>query len=268
MVQARTEQQRRLGAPFDESYWNRYAYTYRFDPTRTPEPQLAAALEYVSLEDDIVEIGGGAGRIGLPLALRAQSLRNVEPSSAMREQFDICKAEHGIDHASTIASTWPLDDPIEADITLTVDVTYFIEDIEPFIRAMHEAARRHVMILTWTVPPPNVNGALFELAHGEPQCPSPSFRELLPVIWQIGAIPDVRVLPQLFEWPEQLPTTDDDAVAFASEELGIQQDDQQNEQAARRIRDAIPQLFERGRLYRPLWRTPSRAMLLTWDTRD
>lgn len=264
LVQARSEQQVRLGAPIDRSYWDQFAHTYRFDPTRAPEPQLAAALEYVQSDDEIVEIGGGAGRIGLPLVVHARSLRNVEPSAAMREHFALSALEHGIDHAMAIAAAWPLDEPINADIALTVDVTYFIEEIEPFLRAMHETARRRVLILTWTVPPPDVNGELFEVAFGETQAPSPSYRDLLPVIWGMGSVPDVRVLPQPFEWPEQLPMNDDEAVAFAIAELGVQRDDR----VARRIRDAMTQLFEPGEPYRPLWRTPSRAMLLTWETRD
>ena len=262
LVRARSEQQSRLGAPYDESYWDRFAHTYRFDPTRTPEPQLAATLEHLSPDDEIIEVGGGAGRIGLPMALRARSLTNVEPSDAMRDQFAISVNEHGITNATSIASTWPLNEPISADIVLTVDVTYFIDDIEPFIRAMHDAARWQVMILTWTVPPPNVSSALFEVAYGEPQAPSPGFRELLPVIWELGVVPDVRVFEQRFEWPERLPANDDEAVAFALDDLGMHSDPQ----VSARIREALPQLFERGDRYRPLWRTPSKAMLITWPT--
>jgi cyclopropane fatty-acyl-phospholipid synthase-like methyltransferase len=262
MVQARHDQQTRLATPFGESYWQRYAHTYRFDPFRAPEPQLAAALRYIEPGDEIIEIGGGAGRIGLPMALKAASLTNIEPSLAMREQFDIAVAEHHIGNATAIASAWPMDNAINADVVLTVDVTYFIADIETFIRAMHESARRRVMILTWTVAPPNVNANLFRAAFGEEESPSPGFRELLPIIWDQGIVPDVQVVDQSFTWPERSPTTEQEAVQFAVEELAAfdQPKPEQN------IRNHLNTLFDRDAVYRPAWRIPAKAMLITWAT--
>ena len=262
MVIARQDQQARLTIPFDESYWRRFAHTYRFDPHREHEPQLAAALEHIEPDDEIIEIGGGAGRIGLPMALKAKSLTNVEPSGAMREQFGIAIAEHGISNATSIASGWPLDDPISADIVLTVDVTYFISDIEAFLRAMHESANRRVVILTWTVAPPNVNARLFRIAFGEDQAPSPGFRELLPVLWDMGVVPDVQVVDQPFTWPERLPTSNEEAVQFAVSELAAF--DQPTAEA--NIRQQLGALFRRGDIYTPTWRTDSNAMLITWTT--
>ncbi|MDE2746000.1 MAG: class I SAM-dependent methyltransferase [Chloroflexota bacterium] len=262
MVNARQQQQSRLATPFGESYWQRYAHTYRFDPFRDPEPQLSAALNLVEPDDEIIEIGGGAGRIGLPLASTATSLTNVEPSPAMREQFAIAVSEHGISNANLMAANWPLSEPISADVVLTVDVTYFINDIEPFIRAMHDSARRRVIILTWTVAPPNVSAELFRTAFGEEEAPSPGFRELLPVIWNMGIVPDVQVVDQPFTWPEQLPGNEDEAVRFALEELAAVD----HPQVEANVRRAIGALFQRGDVYRPAWRTPSQAMLITWRT--
>lgn len=262
LVDARQAQQTQLATPFGESYWQRFAHTYRFDPYRDPEPQLAAALRLIEPDDEIIEIGGGAGRIGLPMALKATTLTNVEPSSAMREQFSIATAEHGIANAKVIAAGWPLPEPINADVVLTVDVTYFINDIEAFIRAMHASARRRVMILTWTVAPPNVSAELFRTAFGEQEAPSPGFRELLPVIWDLGIVPDVQVIDQSFTWPERLPTTDDEAVHFALEELAAFD----HPQAESNVRRAIGSLFERDEVYRPTWRTPSSAMVISWRT--
>ncbi|MXX31465.1 MAG: class I SAM-dependent methyltransferase [Chloroflexi bacterium] len=262
MVRARQDQQRRLSRPFDESYWERYAHTYRFDPTRSPEASLRELIRRLEMDDEIVEIGGGAGRMGLPLALRARSLRNIEPSAAMREQFRLSVGEHGIGNAEAISSAWPMREPISADVVLTVDVTYFIDDIEPFVRAMHETARRRVMILTWTVPPPNVSSRLFRIAFDEEEHPSPGFKELLPVVWDMGIAPDVLVINEPFSWPEQLPRDDDAAVQFAIEEIAAHD----HSAAADNIRVHIDELFKRGEVYRPAWRTPAKAMLITWST--
>ncbi len=262
MVRARHAQQRRLTKPFDESYWDRYAHTYRFDPHREPEPLLQAALRYVEQGDELIEVGGGAGRIGLPLALRAESLMNVEPSAAMRAQFGIAIDQYGVTNARVLASRWPTAAEVAGDVVFTVDVTYFIDDIEPFILAMHESARRRVMILTWTVPPPNVSSTLFRIAFEENESPSPGFKELLPVIWDLGIVPDVQVVEESFTWPERLPRDEKQAVRFAVDELAAHE----HPVAADNIRVRLDELFKRGEVYRPIWRTPAKAMLITWPT--
>ena len=263
LVHARERQKAELATPLTEQRWAKYAPSYRFNPRRKPEPLLAAALELLEPEDEIIEVGGGAGRIGLPLALRARSLINVEPSAGMLEQYAICVVEHDIDNASGLQETWPTAEPLEADLVVSADVTYFIAEIEPFLLAMDRAARRRVALLTWTVPPPNVNAALFRRALGVAEAPAPSFRELLPILWDAGITPDVRMLDEWFTWPEQLPTDAQSAIAFALAEL-----EPRNEQQAReRIAAALDDLYEQGgEVWRPRWRTPSQAMLITWQT--
>lgn len=262
MVLARARQQQRLNNPFDESYWERYAPGYRFDPHREPEPLLAAALRYVESDHDVVEVGGGAGRIGLPFALRARSLLNVEPSAAMREQFRLAVTDFGVRNTTVLASRWPTKEVVQADLVITADVTYFISDIEAFLRALHHAARHRVIIFTWTVPPPNVNAALFEVAFGEPEEPSPGFRELLPVIWDLRITPDVQVVDESFTWPAMRVNNDDDAVRMALDELGLPS----GHPAGERIRPHLSDLFDRSRDYKLKWRTQSNGMLITWRT--
>ena len=262
MVIARMRQQERLDNPFDESYWERYAPGYRFDPHREHEPSLAAAARYVKEEDDVIEVGGGAGRIGLPLALRARSLLNVEPSAAMREQFSLAVADYGITNTSLLASRWPTSEEVDGDLVVTADVTYFISEIESFLQALREAARRRVIIFTWTVPPPNINRELFRIAFGEEEAPSPGFRELLPVAWELGIIPDVEVVNEQFTWPSLAATNDEEAVRMALDELGLPA----GHEVGERLRPHIGELFERADGYALKWRIPAQGMLITWRT--
>ena len=263
MVRARREQQARFCKPFDESYWSRFAHTYRFDPNRLPEMSIREVIRRMWMDDHIIEVGGGAGRVGLPLVLRGQSLRNVEPSAGMREQFRLAVWQHEIENAEAIDSAWPMDEPISAELVVTADVTYFIDDIEPFLRAMHESATKRVAILTWTVPPPNVNATLFKLAFGEDEAPSPGFSELLPVLWEMGIVPDVLVIDdEPFAWPERRPSNDEEALQFIYNELSPLDE----ATVAERLRPQIGDLFMRDDAYFPTWRIPSRAMLITWST--
>src|SRR5438874_9425818 len=53
------------------------------DPRRPLEHGLEIIASYVEPGDEIVDAGGGAGRYGLPLALRCRSVVNVDPSAGM-----------------------------------------------------------------------------------------------------------------------------------------------------------------------------------------
>lgn len=243
--------------------WDRHSPSYRFDPHREPDGNFSILSGYFEPDDDVVEVGGGAGRIGLPLALQCRSLTNVEPSGGMGEQFLACARDAGIANAKLVQSRWPAPTHIEGDVALTVDVTYFISDIVPFIDALHASARRRAIVMIWSVPPPSWNAALFRVVFQEDQVPAPGLRELLPVLWDMGILPDVRVLPEGFSWPEKEPRTRDDAAEFAVDQL----DPLDREEAKRRVEAGFESLFRRdGGIYRPAWRPFSPGLIITWPT--
>ena len=144
--------------------------------------------------DTAIEVGGGAGRVGLPVALRCAHLTNVEPSRGMGEQFTASALDAAIANVTLVPEPWPAGGALVADIVLTEDVSYFVEDIEPFISALAAAAQRRVVMGMWSVPPPNRNAALFELVFGEPKAPVPGHQQLLPVLWEMGILPDIVVV--------------------------------------------------------------------------
>src|SRR5687767_9919286 len=52
------------------------------DPRRPLEANHEIIAGYIQPDDVIIDVGGGAGRISLPLALRCRELVNVDPSPA------------------------------------------------------------------------------------------------------------------------------------------------------------------------------------------
>ena len=54
------------------------------DPRRTGEPALDALLAMATPDETWLDIGAGAGRYALPLALRVREVVAVEPSGGMR----------------------------------------------------------------------------------------------------------------------------------------------------------------------------------------
>lgn len=264
-VDAVNEQRRRFGRDRPrEDRWAERAADFRHDPRRTPDPNLQAVLDLVRPDDVVVDVGGGAGRNGLPIALRCREVINVDPSPAMVRHFLEAAAEAGITNVRVIESDWLGASEVEGDVVLAANVTYFVREIVPFVEKLERAARRLVVIDVWSVPPPARAAHLFAVVNGEPQVIAPGFRELLPVLWEMGILPDVRVLPAPFRGPRDEPKTRDEAIAFALSQVATRDP----ERARRRIEAEFDQLFERSAGgYRPLWRPDAREILISWQPR-
>ena len=63
------------------------AAQFRFDPHRQLDANLAVMASYVEPDDVLIDVGGGAGRVSLPLSLRCREIVNVEPSPGMSNEF-------------------------------------------------------------------------------------------------------------------------------------------------------------------------------------
>jgi len=59
-----------------EESWEEHiaARRWRFDPLRSRDSNLWAVASYVHKEDSVIDVGGGAGRVSLPLASRESAL--------------------------------------------------------------------------------------------------------------------------------------------------------------------------------------------------
>ena len=256
----------RLFGPRPADIWTgQSAAQFRFDPRRVLDPNLETLASHIMPEDVLVDVGGGAGRISLPFALRCKEVLTVEPSAGMAAEYAGSKQEAAISNACLVPANWMDDHGVGGDVVLTCDVTYFVRDIVPFVDKMQAAARRRVMIVVWDEPPPNRGGNLFRRVYGEPLAPMPGHRELLPVLWDMGILPDVRVLPAPTWWEDwHYPTREEalDSVIFGRwSREGIR------DRARRIFNEEFHELFEPdGVGYRAIWRKPMRELLITWET--
>ena len=99
-----------------------------------------------------VDVGGGAGRVSLPLALQCKEVVNIEPSPGMGAEFESLAQESSITNSNLVTSSLADADAPQGNIAFTADVTYFVKDIATFIRQMEAAAFRRVMITIWSEP--------------------------------------------------------------------------------------------------------------------
>jgi SAM-dependent methyltransferase len=241
----------------------------RDDPHRPLDENLRALASYIDPDDVVVDVGGGAGRVCLPLALRCREVVNVDPAPAMQAAFERSAQDAGIANVRFVRATWPTDPPVRGDVVLATQVTYFVRDIVPFVQQLDAAARRRVIIGIWSVPPPVQGEAVFELLFGGPFVRPPGHRELLPVLWDLGILPDVRVLPmpmrRTYAWPPQ-PTREqmvEWAVRYVVSLGAVTEPD-----ARAKITAHFDELFvQDADGYRPHWPPDVREMLITWEPR-
>ena len=219
---------------------------------------MLAIASYVQPDDIVADVGGGAGRVGLPLALRCEQVLNIEPSPGMGMEFKTSSQEANISNARLIPHSLAQAKELEADISFTADVTYFVRDISVFIRQPEITASRRVMITIWSEPPPNRNQKIFELVYGEVQSLLPGQAQLMPVLWDMGIFPDVYVLPECPWWENQRSLVKDEAIDMVLEDRG---------RAFLLVEDNFDQLFSASEIgFLPLWRSDMREVLITWET--
>ena len=266
LLDAVNEQQLRLFGPRPADIWTgQSAAQFRFNPHRELDTNLAALASYIMPDDVVVDVGGGAGRVSLPLALRCREVLTVEPSAGMAAEYEGSKRDAGITNARLLPVSLMDAEGVEGDVAVTCDVTYFIRDIVPFIERMQSVARRRLMVTVWSQPPPNRGADLFRRVYGEPLAPMPGHRELLPVLWDMGTLPEVRVLPDPTWWEDWRYTTREKAIESVI--FGRWSREDVRDRARSIFEEQFDELFAPdGDGYRAIWRRPMREMLITWET--
>ena len=195
-VRANRVQAERLRESRSEDHYAPVSNLFVADPRRTGEPALEALLAMAGRDETWLDIGAGAGRYALPLALRVREVVAVEPSGGMRRALRTGMAEHGIGNVRVIAGSWPdaLDElaPLPAvDASLIAHVGYDIEAIGPFLDAMEAATRGRCVAMLTDRSPASVADPFWPLVHGEERVALPALPELVELLRARGR--DLRV---------------------------------------------------------------------------
>jgi CTP:molybdopterin cytidylyltransferase MocA/SAM-dependent methyltransferase len=175
---------------------------FRADPRRTDEPVLDALLRLVEPGETWLDIGAGAGRYALPVALAlAPSGGRVialDASSGMLDALLELQSEHGVTDVEVVETRWPPDPStlgrFDSDVALIAHVGYDIEAIGPFVRAMEAVARRLCVAVLMERQPSSIADACWPPVHGEERVPLPALADFVELLRARGHDPDVEML--------------------------------------------------------------------------
>lgn len=110
-------------------------------------PSLARAEEALGEGGTVLDVGAGGGAASLPLAGRATALTAVDSQQDMLDDLAARAAWLGV-LATTVCGSWPeaAAEVEAADVVLCHHVLYNAPDLGPFVRALHDHARRRVVV--------------------------------------------------------------------------------------------------------------------------
>jgi SAM-dependent methyltransferase len=242
------------------------------DPHRALDANLKALADLIEPSDEIVDVGGGAGRMSLPLASRCRFVTNVDPSVSMGAAFLANAKAAGIDNVGLVQSDWIAADAPQGTVALVNHVTYLTRDIVSFIEKLERAGSRRVILTVNAPPPPSWNRVLFQLVHGEPEEVVPGHAELMNVLWEMGRLPDLTMmLPPNVRYIVPLPIRAA-ALGYAVQRVGNEQWAHWPVAAAfeARVRATVEQHFDDLYVqgadgFTPRWIKLGREVLITWQ---
>lgn len=183
-----------------DDFWRPFASDFRQDPRRRDDAALNRLFPYIGPEQTVLDVGGGAGRFALPLALRCRHVTIVDPSDSMLEEARSTAQEASIENVTFLQSTWEETRVEPADIVLCAHVVYGVADVVPFIGKLDAYALDRVMALVFMRPPKSALSPFWGLVHGEERIELPALPELIGVLWEMGIYPDVEMMD-----PEEFP---------------------------------------------------------------
>jgi SAM-dependent methyltransferase len=244
----------------------------RSDPRHPSYAHHGALAALIEPGDTIIDVGGGAGRVSLPLARACKAIVNVDPSAKMGAAFLANAVTGGIANVRFVHGDWLAVDPPAGTVALANHVMYLTRDIVSFLERMERAGPRRVFVTVNSPPPPTWNRVLFALVHGEPELLVPGHAELANVLWERGVLPDIRVMPGPGAAPIAPAPTRAAAIAAGLQRIGGEQWSfwpMAPDLAARArgvLETRFDELFAEGSDgFRPRWITPGQELLITWE---
>ena len=170
------------------------------NPRRTDDDVLDILVPLARPDDAWLDIGAGAGRYALPIALRVREVIALDPSPGMLAALREQAAEHGIANVRTIEARWPVNPAAgpapSADVAMMANVGYDVEAIGSFLDAMEAAAGRLCVAILADGQPSRSAHAFWPAVHGEARVELPALDAFLDLLRARGREPREVRLPR------------------------------------------------------------------------
>lgn len=175
--------------------WRPLMSNFKVDPFRTDDDALDLLRREVPEGSTLIDVGGGAGRFALPLALKCEHVTVVEPADSMIEGLRESMQEAKIENVSIVKELWE-DAKVEpADVVLAAHSIYGVVDAEGFLRKLDDSATSKVLVLAFTEQPQTHLAPFWKPIHGEDRITLPGLIEIVSVLWAMDIYPDVEMFP-------------------------------------------------------------------------
>jgi SAM-dependent methyltransferase len=269
-VRANRDQVDRLReVPDGADFYARVTSIFRADPRRTNEPVLDMLIAIARRDETWLDIGAGAGRYALPLALATREVIAIDPSGGMLSVLRELMEEYAIRNVRIVEARWPPDDVLAtalgpfpvAQVSLIAHVGYDIEAIGSFLDAMEAAASRQCVAVMMEMPPASAAEPLWLIVHGEPRMRLPALPDFVELLRARGRRPEVTIAqrePRVFDSLESLD-------GFLRRQLWIA-DGGEKERRYREARDGLVEQRDGGFTVTGQEALP--VGVVTWSPRD
>ena len=181
----------------NQDFWEGMAQNFKDDPFRKGDPVIDRLEQEFAECRTLVDIGGGAGRLALPLSLSREAVTVVDSSKSMLLELQDSCEEAKIENVSSVFGLW--EDAV-IDIhegALCSHVTYGIESIGKFLENVNHYASKRVVIIAFMKAPQAHLESLWREVHEEERVHLPGVPELMDVLWQLGIAPELNIIEHL-----------------------------------------------------------------------
>lgn len=260
--QNREQVDRHREVPDGADFYGPVSTLFRADPQRTDDPSLERLREIARPGETWLDIGAGAGRYALPLALVVREVIAVDPSDGMLAALAELMAEHGIGNIRAVSDRWPPTsgspaEGLQAAVALIAHLGYDIEAIGPFVGAMEGAATRLCVAVLQERQPSSIADPFWPLIHGEDRVALPALNEFLALLRAGGRTPEAFI-------EERSPrgfASEDELHGFVRRQLWLSEGGAKDCQLATLLR-------ERAQVRGDRWYLETRSLpvgVVTWD---
>lgn len=203
-----------------ESPWSYPPELFRWQPeedrAKEMRPSRLRALEALPDAGSVIDVGVGGGASSLGLVPPAGRIVGVDESETMLASFAESARAAGVAH-DTVAGRWPdvAGDVGLADVVVCHHVFYNVADLEPFVLALTDHARRRVVVELTHLHPQSPLNPLWKALHGIDRPTRPTADDAMGVLSALGLEverEEVEVAPR---WREVTA----EVVAFARRRL-------------------------------------------------